>query len=265
MGTETDPRYAIYADLHHQMQRDEGRDLIAARKILDIVWEYLRPSSVLDVGCGRGTWLAVAGQCGVSDILGVEGAWLDRGDLLVNADKVSTIDLEVPLSLGRRFDLILCLEVAEHLSAAVSDIFVSSLVAHGDVVLFSAAIPHQGGHHHVNEQFADYWAERFAQHGFVAIDVVRPRIWGDREIPWWLRQNILLYVKEGILSHKPELLRAHTVKRMISVVHPDLYVLRVREMEQALAEYRKLLQLFSTGTTFRVEVADGRFSITKTS
>ena len=70
-----------------------------------------------------------------------------------------------PLRIGRRFDLVNCLEVAEHLDASRADSFVDDLCALGDVVVFSAAIPGQGGTHHVNEQFQSYWQERFRRNG----------------------------------------------------------------------------------------------------
>ena len=54
-----------------------------------------------------GTWLAAAQSKGVSDILGIEGAWLDRNLARVPEHLIIDLDLEQPCDLGRRFDLAL--------------------------------------------------------------------------------------------------------------------------------------------------------------
>ena len=57
-------------------------------------------------------------------------------------------------------------------------------------------MPYQGGTGHVNEQWPNYWIEQFAQRGYIAVDYIRKRIWDDEAIPWWYRQNILLFVNK---------------------------------------------------------------------
>ena len=133
----------------------------SADRILQVLFEYVRPSSVLDVGCGLGTWLKAVLDLGISDIRGVEGNWLDRSKLEIDGGLVEVCDLEHGFSLGRKFDLTICLEVGEHLSPAAAEGFVRSLVNHSDVILFSAAIPYQRGADHRNERFPDYWAKFF--------------------------------------------------------------------------------------------------------
>src|SRR5262245_51325328 len=197
----TDPRHPIYDHLHgDQLSRQDARNRASARTILGIVFGYVSPRSVLDVGCGLGTWLSVAQGLGVADVRGVEGPWLDASRLCVDGALVTACDLERGFSLDRRFDLAVCLEVAEHLAAEAAEPLVASLAAHSDLVLFSAAIPHQGGHHHVNEQFPDYWAAHFARHGFRPVDLIRPRIWDDPAVLGWLRQNTLLFAHERAIA-----------------------------------------------------------------
>src|SRR3954468_2995144 len=201
-----DDRERIYADLHHQqLVRTRDANRMAAKRILGIVFEYLAPRSVLDVGCGLGTWLSVARELGAQDIQGIDGPWLDETLLEIEPTLVQRCDLEQEIRLERRFDLTICLEVAEHLSPAAADLHVDSLTRHADAVLFSAAIPYQGGHHHVNEQFPDYWAKKFAARGYRALDIVRPHVWSDRTVLAWLRQNLLLYVHERLLESNARL------------------------------------------------------------
>jgi hypothetical protein len=130
---------------------------------------------------------------GVPNVVAVDGDYVARDRLAIPADRFRPHDLSQPLDLGRRFDLVQSLEVAEHLSAAASDGFVDTLVRHGDVILFSAAVPHQGGEHHVNEQPPQYWRERFAARGYFAFDWLRPQIADWREVKAWYRYNTLIY------------------------------------------------------------------------
>ena len=260
-----DSRSQLHADLHReQLVQERERNRASALRILGLLLERFRAASALDVGCGLGTWLAVARGLGVADVYGVDGEWLDTSLLEIDAALAMRCDLERGFSLGRRFDLVICLEVAEHLHEPAADTLVSSLVAHGDVVLFSAAIPFQGGHHHVNEQFADYWAERFSRHGYRSLDFIRPRIWTEREVHWWLRQNVLVYAHDRALEHHPELRRGLEAPRMVSVVLPEVYLDRMRSAQQVQQAHQQLIDLLSSGGSFRVERSpDGQLVVTR--
>src|SRR2546429_8002382 len=90
--------------------------LASARVIVPIVLDLLGPTSVVDVGCGIGTWLSVFEESGVSDVIGVDGDYVDRDRLLIEPGRYIARDLESPLRLDRSFDLAVSLEVAEHLA-----------------------------------------------------------------------------------------------------------------------------------------------------
>jgi SAM-dependent methyltransferase len=167
----------------------------AAERIGAIVRTLSPIASVLDVGCGYGTWLHAWQDAGVGDIYGVDGPWVDPARLEIATPLFLSHDLGRSFDLGRRFDLVESLEVAEHLPAASASTFVDSLARHGDLVLFSAAPPGQGGEHHVNEQPYDYWRELFRARDFVAFDCIRPRLAGDHAISPWYRYNVLLYAR----------------------------------------------------------------------
>jgi len=186
----------------------------SAQTVVPMVHKLLEPASVLDVGCATGTWLDEWGKAGVADTLGIDGDYVDRTALQIPADRFTPVDLQRPFSLGRTFDLVQTLEVAEHLDEVCADTFVESLTRHGDTILFSAAIPGQGGDHHVNEQWPSYWAEKFAKAGYTLYDIIRPQIWGDSRIVWWYRQNLLIFARGRTFD---------TTVAPLDLVHPDFW------------------------------------------
>jgi SAM-dependent methyltransferase len=194
----------------------------SAAAVVPIVVDLLRPTSVLDVGCGRGTWLAAFARFGAADVLGVDGSHVAPGDLEIASTSFLAHDLTRPLRLGRRFDLVVSLEVAEHLDESVASEFVGSLVAHGAAVLFSAAVPGQGGAGHVNERWPSYWAARFAEHGYLPIDAVRPKIWTDSRVAFWYAQNTLLYVDGTDRATSAVRAACPSAPALLDVVHPAL-------------------------------------------
>jgi SAM-dependent methyltransferase len=189
----------------------------SAAVVVPIVRDIIRPTSILDVGCGVATWLAEWVNQGVTDVLGLDGEYVDKRALQIESAKFIPTDLRQTFSLGRKFDLVQSLEVAEHIDQEYADLFVEALTNHGDIVLFSAAIPGQGGTHHVNEQWPSYWIEKFMKADFKLYDIIRPRIWADSRIKMWYRQNILLFSKERVFD-APE--------TCINVIHPELWKLR---------------------------------------
>jgi SAM-dependent methyltransferase len=167
-----------------------------ASKVIPVVLSALDVGSVLDIGCAGGGWLSEWKQAGIADVCGVDGAYVDPADLEIEAERFKAADLAHPFDLGRTFDLVQSLEVAEHIDGSASGVFVANLVRHaGRFILFSAAVPGQGGEYHVNEQPYDFWRKRFAENGYGAFDFVRPRIAADSGISFWYRYNIILFVK----------------------------------------------------------------------
>jgi SAM-dependent methyltransferase len=194
----------------------------SAERMLPIVLSMIPAGSALDVGCGIGTWLATLRDLGIEDVVGVDGDYVDRTLLEVPPEQFLPLDLSETFDLGRSFDLALSLEVAEHLPVEAADEFVASLVRHAPAILFGAAIPGQGGTDHRNERWPDYWAEKFAAHGFLAVDAVRPQIWADPSIEFWYAQNTILYMRRDTVS---KLLRPRVVEDLgaLSLVHPLLF------------------------------------------
>lgn len=201
------------------IHEEEIHNTSSPKIILPLVLDLINPKSVLDVGCGIGTWLSVAKDSGISDVLGVDGDNVDRGllSMYLFEREFESYDLTNLLELSKKYDLCICLEVAEHLPEYAANTLVKSLKEHSDVILFSAAIPGQGGQNHLNEQWPEYWADKFVQYGYVFLDLIRPLIWNNPYVDYWYKQNIFLVVKRG-----------HTLAQKypsscLSLVHPELF------------------------------------------
>ena len=165
----------------------------SARAVICLLLPEMTIASLLDVGAGHGAWAAEWLAAGVGQVLAVDGDYVQRDQLAIPAGNFLAHDLATPLNLKRRFDLVQTLEVAEHLPHAKADLFVENLIAHGDVILFSAAVPHQGGEHHVNEQPPEYWRSKFAARGFAPFDFVRPALADKDDVMPWYRFNSYIY------------------------------------------------------------------------
>jgi hypothetical protein len=206
--------------------------LRSARAILPEVFKIVAPRSVADVGCGLGAWLRVAKELGITRIMGIDGGHVNRAALLIDPDEFVAGELESARlgesvgDGGGRFDLTLCLEVAEHLPADSAPRLVSALTGMSDVVLFSAAIPFQGGINHINEQWPEYWALLFESHRYICCDCLRDRFWADPAVEWWYAQNILLFVHEDSAAARRVPLTQAEVRRPLSLVHPLNYICR---------------------------------------
>ena len=199
----------------------------SARHVLPLVFELFHPHSIVDVGCWTGSWLMVARQLGIPEVLGIDMPSTDSAKLKIPADCFLARDLSLPLRLDRSFDLAISLEVAEHLPEGSCDAFVGSLVSLAPAVLFSAAIPGQGGTGHVNEQWPEYWIARFKAHGWKMLDCVRAQVWQDERVAHYYAQNILLFVSPECPAGDARLAIDGPSFNGLPVVHPTTLQLAV--------------------------------------
>lgn len=225
----------------------------SAKVLVPIVYEKIKPKSVLDVGCGTGSWLKVWHEFG-ADTFGVDGKWVKEESLNIARDKFKHVDLEKDFDLEKKFDLVTTLEVAEHIHEENASQFVKSLVKHGDVILFSAAVPWQGGTDHFNEQWPPYWINLFKNEGYDFLDPFRHLIWNEGNIKDHYRQNTILFVKEGIVNGNSffEEERKYAQRSLVSVVHPSKFIKSknpyYRSLRQELPVFIKLFTNFLRNT-----------------
>ena len=197
--------------------------LNSARVVVPIVLGYVPAESVVDFGCKHGEWLSVFRENGSRRLRGFDLEKRIGHGLLIGADEFTVADLRQPVALSERFDLAVCIEVAEHLPETAAEPLVRTLASAAPVVLFSAAVPGQGGHGHLNEQPRQYWVDLFAVHGFAPLDCLRPRIWQNPNVAWWYRQNLFLFANAA-MRQSPGL-RAEAAREVagdLDLVHVDI-------------------------------------------
>ncbi|MDR2814817.1 MAG: class I SAM-dependent methyltransferase [Prevotellaceae bacterium] len=200
----------------------------SAKVVLEKTLKMLpKIDSAVDFGCGIGTWLAALQEIGVKEIKGYDGSWVDRKMLMIPTECFTEVDLNKEIFVGKKYDLAISVEVAEHLYPNSAELFIKSLVKSADVILFSAAIPFQGGTNHINEQWPEYWNKIFNKNGYIAMDLLREQIWNETTIEWWYRQNIMLFVKQKVV---------HMIKKVSpprSLVCPELYLDKINDLNKA--------------------------------
>jgi len=235
----------LYQEDHSEQSTIDS--IRSARCVVPFVIDLIHPQSVIDVGCGLGGWLSVFNECGVNDILGIDGDYVETDRLNIPLSSFRAQNLTNSLDISGYFDLAVSLEVAEHLPSSFAKLFINSLTSLAPVVLFSAAVPGQPGTQHINCQWPEYWAHLFYQNNFVLFDCLRSKFWNNKGVDWWYSQNMFLFVNASYLDRYPSLAIFDYLSYLdsppIAMIHPDLYSLntqilcnRLCDMESRLNE-----------------------------
>ncbi len=216
-------------------------NLNAPNLIVPYLIQLFNPGSVIDVGCGIGTFLHVFYENNIKDITGLDGSWVDKSKLFIGEKYFTETDLEHAISFNRKYDLVLCLEVAEHLSEKASDTLVANLISMGDIIIFSAATFKQGGQNHINEQHISYWVTKFKNKGFIFYDVLRDKFWNENNIEWWYRQNMFVVMHQKIDPGKFNFYKKD-LTTINEYIHPILFEIHVHDKEIAQSKYQKTVE-----------------------
>ena len=203
---------------HRFYDTQSAPSLRSARVVLSLLRRHLAFSSVVDVGAGVGSWGRAAKELGAADVLAIDGEWVMQSPLRNPELEYVFGDLNESIAVDRRFDLAICVEVAEHVRPERGPSLVDELCALSDAVLFGAALPHQPGNGHINCRPHGYWIGEFARNRYVCLDPIRGATWNDERVMPWYAQNSFLFVGpslEGLAASVP-------APSLLDVYHPLL-------------------------------------------
>ncbi len=185
-----------------------------AQAILD---EY-HPKTIIEFGCGNGelskalagAGLVVTALDGYStpDFSGFDSIEFQKVDLNNPAQAISFLT-----SMNKKFDVAVCMEVAEHLNPDVSQQLIELLTMSSDIIIFSAAVINQDGDGHINCRSRIFWHEIFEQRGFFAADTIRQKIRENDKVGKWYRLNTIDYVK---FSDQQKIKYNEVIKRLVA-------------------------------------------------
>jgi SAM-dependent methyltransferase len=221
------------------IHEEHTHNLTAPQEIVPLLISYFNPHSVADVGCGIGTFLRIFLELGVHDVVGIEGPWVNKELLFNNIDEKSFIeaDLEKEFSINRKFDIALSLEVGEHLHYSSAETYIKNLISLSDTIIFSAALPGQGGQNHINEQWMDYWQKIFEKHNYYCYDVFRQQLWNNPGVNWWYSQNMFLFTSKNDLQQI-----FHDKKVPLnSYIHPELFKLKAQGLSDIVEGKKSII------------------------
>ena len=194
------------------LERNEREARSSAEIIVPFLLSRYHPRDLLDIGCARGLWASIAHAAGVF-VFGIDDAEIPPDKLLIPEDRYIRLDFESDIrSVRADYDMALCLEVAEHLTPGSGDRLVEWLCRSAKTIVWSAAVPFQGGSGHINEQWPSYWHERFRKLGFEPDGMPRLALWHTKSIQPYYRQNLMVYQRDGGPSVFTQ-----------DLVHPDLW------------------------------------------
>jgi SAM-dependent methyltransferase len=184
----------------------------SAAIVVPLVLQHYGAKSVADIGCGRGAWLPEWRHAGIADYLGIDGDYVDQDRLLIPRDRFMTQDLTKRFDIGRIFDLAVSLEVGEHINFSDTEVYIDNLCAHSNAILFSAAVPGQGGFLHVNEQDYSFWRDQFSARGYRLFDFLRPALRTHQAVEPWYRYNSLFFARADAVDRLSEQARLAEIR-----------------------------------------------------
>jgi SAM-dependent methyltransferase len=206
----------------------------SAEALVPILLSYFPARSVIDVGCGSGSWVKAFAAAGVPEVLGVDGPWASKHNetpFLPFDFASETTPFRPPLPRSQ-YDLAISLEFVEHVPEARADALVEFLTSISPVVVLGAAVPGQGGTGHVNEQWPSHWRQKFEARGYEACDFLRALVWEMSDIQSWYRQNTIVYFRGGVPRVLMQRVVADLVDRVrkpMAMVHPEVFASKLKQ------------------------------------
>jgi len=180
----------IYDDYFYEQHMDTKTR--SAVSIANVIVDTINPCSVFDIGCGNGIFISELNKRGI-DVLGCDSS---KAAIRTSCKNVTIFAADVtnPIMLNRKYDLVMCVEVAEHIHKKYSDQLIANCINNGERILFTSAPPGQGGIGHINEQPYEFWITKFNKFGFVhdeKMTLCLKEKMRSKKVIWWITENIM--------------------------------------------------------------------------
>jgi 2-polyprenyl-3-methyl-5-hydroxy-6-metoxy-1,4-benzoquinol methylase len=182
-------------EYYERMDRKEA--LEDCKKFSEVILANYDQENIIEFGCGTGRLLYDFYNNDV-EVHGLELSKIAQDVSQLPSGKVETHDLKKPYYPKQTYDIVLCVEVLEHLPEYATETIVSSIARSAPVAIVTAATPGQGGTHHVNEQPHTYWMGKFEETG-MSYD---PK--GTKDLRDSLNLNELTWIEDNIMVFKKE-------------------------------------------------------------
>jgi SAM-dependent methyltransferase len=171
--------------------------------VAEAILNQYNPKSVIEFGCGNGELSKILAKTGI-EVIAIDGYSNPDFEGYDNITFLK-IDLNDPASvekyltpINKKYDVAICLEVAEHLHPSVSEPLICLLTRVSDVVIFSAAVPEQDGEGHINSRNRTFWHEQFEKYNFFLRDSIRSQIRDHANVGKWYALNTVDYVRSTV-------------------------------------------------------------------
>jgi hypothetical protein len=147
--------------------------------------------TVLDLGCGDGSYVRYLNESpNIFMSTGVDG---NPNTEILAGSNCWQADLSQPLYLPKPIDLIVSLEVGEHIPVEYESVFLDNVVKYAKKwIILSWAVPGQGGDGHINCRDNDYIIEKMAQRGFIINWEESFKLRAESSLSWF-KNTLMVY------------------------------------------------------------------------
>jgi len=174
---------------YRSWEKDIGRNIVS----------MFQPKSILDLGCGIGSYLEGALEGGCKDLYGIELNY-DKAKKYITKNisfYIKSGDITKELNLKKKFDCVLSIEVAEHVEMSQVSFFINNIIRYAEkYILFTAAPPGQPGRGHINLKKKNFWIKYIEDKGVTYKDEIVQqcvKAWSDFNTPLYILQNLMVF------------------------------------------------------------------------
>jgi len=166
------------------------------------IFNTFSPDSILDLGCGVGSYIEGALLAGCKKVLGIELNFDNAKEYFTDliCPYIISGDVTINLKLQCKFDCVISFEVGEHIEPDGTQGFINNLTSYTNkYIIFTAASPGQRGTGHINLLDKNIWIESVVKKGFVyrgdLVDKCKID-WKEFNVESYIIKNLMIFRKD---------------------------------------------------------------------